>query len=167
MVAQTQRLKARPPLSPEQALVELRVAYAAFTASALAVLDALELAPADPALPANNLRFVVETVARYYRVTPEDIVSQSRLQEIVVPRHMAIHLCAEFVPVHRNTIGRYFGFHHSAITYALRKFPTRIQVEPRIMRDHATLCVEIAAHLGPALGAPVVSVEQNAAGVRP
>lgn len=64
---------------------------------------------------------VIRTVAEYYSITPEDIISDRRSRNISVPRQIAMYIAREMVNISFEAIGQSFERDHSTITYACKK----------------------------------------------
>ncbi len=64
---------------------------------------------------------VMETVARYYSITTEDLKSPRRSREISVPRQIAMYLCREVADVSFPKIGDAFRRDHSTIQHGCDK----------------------------------------------
>lgn len=85
---------------------------------------------------------VIETVARFFRTTPEALASRSRRRDVLVPRQLAMYLCRRYTDFPTAAIARAFGRRHSAVANAVRivergileRAPLRYQVEAISMR---------------------------------
>ena len=63
---------------------------------------------------------IIQIVADHYGITPADISSQRRNNEIAFPRQIAMYLCRYMTDVPLETIGSYMGKrHHSTIKYGV------------------------------------------------
>lgn len=69
---------------------------------------------------------VIRTVAEYYSITPEDIISDRRSRNISVPRQIAMYIAREMVNISFEAIGQSFERDHSTITYACKKVAEQI-----------------------------------------
>jgi chromosomal replication initiator protein len=85
---------------------------------------------------------VIETVARFFRTTPEALASRSRRRDVLVPRQLAMYLCRRYTDFPTADIARAFGRQHPAVANAVRivergileRAPLRYQVEAISMR---------------------------------
>ena len=60
-------------------------------------------------------------VARRYKITPNDIMSDRRSRSVAVPRQICIYLTREITGVSTTKLGEIFGRDHSTIIHACRK----------------------------------------------
>ena len=73
---------------------------------------------------------VINAVADYYSVAPEDITGASRRREVTVPRQMAIYLTRELVGLSLPQIGQAFGGRdHSTILYSCNLVAKNIKAD--------------------------------------
>jgi len=52
---------------------------------------------------------IIETVARQYDTTPEDIIGKNRSQQITLPRQIAMYICRRMTSLSTTNIGKAFG----------------------------------------------------------
>lgn len=64
---------------------------------------------------------IINTVAAYYKITPDDIYSQNRAQAIALARQIAMYLCREQTNLSLPKIGQLFGRDHTTVMYANKK----------------------------------------------
>ena len=64
---------------------------------------------------------IINTVAAYYKITPDDIYSTNRAQAIALARQIAMYLCREQTNLSLPKIGQLFGRDHTTVMYATRK----------------------------------------------
>ena len=65
---------------------------------------------------------IIETVSEHFHITPEDIASAKRTNEIVVPRQIAMYLCHLLLDVPYKTIGNNMGKRdHSTVIHGIQK----------------------------------------------
>ena len=72
----------------------------------------------------RNISFeeLVQIVCEETNVSPQDILSQSRKQNIVRARHICMYLARQFLPLSYPEIGKKFGNRdHSTIMYSVKK----------------------------------------------
>ena len=64
--------------------------------------------------------------------------SARRLQSLVVPRQLAMHLAREMTDLKLTEIGKYFGNrNHSTVLHACRKLEQRIADDQRLRQQRA------------------------------
>jgi hypothetical protein len=66
-------------------------------------------APPEPHVSTRSIRFVLDHVAAFYGVTVMDMLSDRREQDVIWPRHIAMHLARKFTLKSFPEIGRHFG----------------------------------------------------------
>lgn len=65
---------------------------------------------------------IIQVVAEHYGITPNDIASQRRNNEVAFPRQVAMYLCRYMTDVPLETIGSYMGKRdHSTVKYGVDK----------------------------------------------
>lgn len=65
---------------------------------------------------------IQQTVAQYYRISPTDMSSNSRLRRVARPRQVAMYLCKQLTTRSLPEIGRHFGGRdHTTVLHAVRK----------------------------------------------
>ncbi len=88
-----------------------------------------------------NKRFItgagiVEAVAKYYGVDPKLLRGKKRDREIVVPRHVAMHLMRQETSMSLVEIGRELGGRdHSTVLHGCDKIAGDLQTDQRLRRD--------------------------------
>lgn len=66
--------------------------------------------------------FIIKTVADYFSLTPEDLISSKRSKNLTIPRHIAMYLCREHTQLTYKEIGSLFGGRdHSTCMSGIRK----------------------------------------------
>jgi chromosomal replication initiator protein len=79
---------------------------------------------------------IIETVADYYRLTVDDLLSRSRKREIASARQTAMYLCREMTNESYASIGsRFGGRDHSTVIHAHKKVTDRKDVETAYRRE--------------------------------
>lgn len=64
---------------------------------------------------------IINAVATYYKISPDDIYSQNRAQAIALARQIAMYLCREQTGLSLPKIGEIFGRDHTTVMYANKK----------------------------------------------
>ncbi len=76
---------------------------------------------------------VIDCVARYYSITPDDLTGPRRNREITVPRQIAMYLCREMTDASLPRIGQSIGGRdHSTILYGCDKIAGGIKTSPSL-----------------------------------
>lgn len=71
---------------------------------------------------------IIQVVAEHYGITPADIASQRRSNEVAFPRQIAMYLCRYMTDVPLETIGSYMGKRdHSTVKYGVDKISKDIK----------------------------------------
>jgi chromosomal replication initiator protein len=86
---------------------------------------------------AVDVRAVLQTVALFFKTTPEAMAARSRRRDVVVPRQLAMYLCRRFTNASLSEIGAALDRNHPAVRNAITKTeraileraPLRYQVE--------------------------------------
>ncbi len=91
-------------------------------------------------------RQVLETVARRYNLTVEDLQSKSRSQEVVGPRQIAMYLIREETGVSLAEVGQELGGRdHTTVLYGCDKISQEVEVDARLRREVLSLREELHA----------------------
>jgi chromosomal replication initiator protein len=64
---------------------------------------------------------IIDAVATYYKISPDEIYSQSRAQAIALARQIAMYLCREQTGLSLPKIGEIFGRDHTTVMHANKK----------------------------------------------
>ncbi len=79
---------------------------------------------------------VMEAVSRYYSVSVQDMMSQSRVREILIPRQIVMHLLKKYLRTSFVRIGECFGGRdHTTVMNAVTKIESRMQNDAQMMRE--------------------------------
>jgi chromosomal replication initiator protein len=85
---------------------------------ALPVEDNIVVTPVD----------IINTVASYYKITPDDLYGSSRIAAIALARQIAMYICREQTNLSLPKIGQLFGGRdHTTVMYANRKIAENMQ----------------------------------------
>jgi len=90
---------------------------------------------------ANNLNvdIIVEETAKFFGINKELIFSGKRVREQVVPRHVSMYLCTEFLRIPLKEIGKRYGKDHSTIIHAKKKILKMIEQDPQLKEQIVAL----------------------------
>ncbi len=79
---------------------------------------------------------VIETVARHYGLSPEDLRGKSRNREVAVPRQIAMYLIREEIGTPLAEIGQELGGRdHTTVLYGCEKVAQTIEIDARLRRE--------------------------------
>ena len=79
---------------------------------------------------------VIEEVARYYRVTPQDLAGTTRRKHIARARHVAMYVLRHDVGMKDTDIGRAMGGRaHSTVIAAVAKLESILGNDPQLQKD--------------------------------
>ena len=81
-----------------------------------AALDKIQPRGAGPLGPER----VAEVVAAFFGTPTEALASRSRRRDVLVPRQLAMYLCARYTEASHQRIGRLFGRQHSSVANSIR-----------------------------------------------
>lgn len=91
---------------------------------------------------------VIETVARHYGLSPEDLRGKSRSQEVAIPRQIAMYLMREELGMSLAEIGRELGGRdHTTVLYGCEKVAQAIEVDARLRREVLALREKLHAEV--------------------
>ena len=83
---------------------------------------------------------IIETVARHYGVTAEDLRGKGRSQAVAMPRQIAMYLIREETGVSLAEVGQELGGRdHTTILYGCDKIAQGIEVDARLRREVLSL----------------------------
>ena len=90
---------------------------------------------------------VIETVARHFDVTPNDLKSASRAQHVTFARQVAMFLCRTLTPLSLPGIGKVFGGRdHTTAMHAVRKITALCESDPDIHSLVQVLANQLKSH---------------------
>ncbi len=97
--------------------------------------------------PELDIEAIVETVSRHFKITPEELMTRSRIKRIAEPRTVALYLCREFTDRSLAEIGRHFGRKHSTVLYAVSRVEKAIHHQTSLGRKAEYLRRQIEKRL--------------------
>jgi chromosomal replication initiator protein len=87
---------------------------------------------------------VLHVVAQYYNVTPDLMISETRKQEISLPRQIAMYIMKQKLSHSLVHIGQVFGGrNHTTAMHSVRNIKTKIRRDVNLHRDINALCKEM------------------------
>ena len=79
---------------------------------------------------------IQEVTAKYFQISPADLLSRKKEQKISYPRQVAIFLTRKYTDMSLKEIGRAFGNkHHSSIIYSINNIEKNIQSKIAVIND--------------------------------
>ncbi|TSC98273.1 MAG: chromosomal replication initiator protein [Candidatus Peregrinibacteria bacterium Greene1014_49] len=88
---------------------------------------------------------VMEAASKYYSISMNEIVGESRVREILLPRQIAMYIGRHKLGVSYVHIGEIFGNRdHTTVMSAVRKIEKAIQNDPQLLREVRALEQELS-----------------------
>ena len=114
------------------------IAYSTLTETELSVelcTEALKELLAAANSKVIDATYIIEAVARYYDLRPEEFLSQKRSRNISFPRQIAMYLCRDIMGISLPKIGNEFGGRdHTTVIHAITKIEQDIENDPETER---------------------------------
>ena len=113
------------------------------------------------------IRVIAKIVCDYFGVNLSDAISQSRMKDAVLPRHIAFYLCRTHTLQSYPQIGSFFSHRdHTTVMYGAKKIKSRLmadlglnghirQIEQRMDACLQQMRKEVKIHLSHCMGAVV------------
>jgi len=97
-----------------------------------------------PPKRSSTFQDVLEAVSRYYSVSVQDMIGQSRVREILIPRQIAMYLCKKYLRISYVRSGELFsGRDHTTVMNAVEKIESKLQNDPQLLREVRSLEKEL------------------------
>ncbi len=97
-----------------------------------------------PPSHAVSFQDVLEGVSRYYSVSVPDMLGQSRVREVLIPRHIAMYIGKKHLRMSFVRLGESFSNRdHTTVMHAVEKIENKITEDPQLMREVRTLEREV------------------------
>lgn len=80
-------------------------------------------------------QLIIETVADYYNVEMDQMLSTKRSQEIVIPRQIAMYICSQITNLTTTAIGAQFGKNHSTVIHSNNKVEEELLIQEKYKID--------------------------------
>jgi chromosomal replication initiator protein len=117
----------------EAALIKL-IAYAELVGKPITVEIAqqqLKDVFASPRQANMSIDIIQRVVAEFFSLSPNDLKSKKRTQNIVYPRQLAMYIIREITEYSTTEIGQAFGGRdHTTVMHACQKIEERIKIDP-------------------------------------
>jgi chromosomal replication initiator protein len=79
---------------------------------------------------------VMESVSRYYSVSIQDMMSASRVREILMPRQIAMYLGKKYLGMSYVRLGEVFsGRDHTTVMNSMEKIESKMHNDPQLLRE--------------------------------
>ena len=79
--------------------------------------------------------FIIEVVSNHFNITPADIISKKRNQDIVVPRQIVMYLCREMADTPLTAIGKMLGNRdHTTIIHGVNKITDELDKDENLSK---------------------------------
>jgi chromosomal replication initiator protein len=78
---------------------------------------------------------IKKLVCKYYNVTPAEIMSRSRKQNLVRPRQMAIYLARRYTDAPLQTIGKSFNRYHATALHSINCIERGLKQDSSIQKQ--------------------------------
>lgn len=89
-------------------------------------------------------KLIIDEVADYYNISPNEILSKKRNMEIVVPRHVAMYLCRSLTDTALAEIGNIMGGRdHTTVIHGCEKIEKELSTDEMLKNTIETLTNKI------------------------
>ncbi len=97
-----------------------------------------------PLEKAPSLQEVLEGVSRFYSVSVPDMLGESRVREILLPRQITMYLAKKYLRMSFVRLGETFGNRdHTTVMHAVEKIEKKLEDDPQLQREVRTLEREV------------------------
>jgi len=114
------------------------VAYSSLTETEISVdlcAEALKELLSAANTKVINTNHIIDTVARYFDLRPEEFKTQKRNRSLSFPRQIAMYLCRDIIGLSLPKIGGEFGGRdHTTVIHAVQKIEEEMQSNPDTKR---------------------------------
>lgn len=92
----------------------------------------------------STFQETLEAVSRYYSVSVQDMIGQSRVREILVPRQIAMYLGKKYQQMSYVRLGEVFSDRdHTTVMNAVHKIEQKLHNDPQMLREVRSLEKEL------------------------
>jgi chromosomal replication initiator protein len=93
---------------------------------------------------AVSFQDILEGVSRFYSVSVPDMLGESRVREILVPRQIAMYLGKKYLRMSFVRLGETFSHRdHTTVMHAVDKIERKIEDDAQMMREIRTIQKEV------------------------
>ncbi len=82
---------------------------------------------------------IVNVVSNYFSITPQEMKSKKRSNNIVVPRSVAMYFMRNILDMTFEQIGHFFNKHHTTVMHNYSELLEKIKEDPKIQSDINTI----------------------------
>ena len=82
---------------------------------------------------------ILDTVAKYYKVSKDDILGKKKNKEIVIPRQVCIYLLTEMLSLSLESIGQFIGRDHTTVIHARDKIADTLKTSQKLQIEVSDL----------------------------
>lgn len=86
-----------------------------------------------------SIELILHTVAEYFKLTSEDLVSVKKSKELLYSRQIAMYLCSKMTNETQSSIGKVFGKNHSTVKNGIDKIAMQLTTDSETMMLIETL----------------------------
>ena len=90
-----------------------------------------------------TVELIKKIVCKFYNVSPDEIVSRSRQQNLVRPRQMAIYLARRFTDSPLQAIGKTFNRYHATALHSIHSVEKGLKQDSAIRQQVDFLCQKL------------------------
>lgn len=88
------------------------------------------------AVKAVSFQDVLEGVSKFYSVSVPDMIGQSRVREVLIPRQIVMFLAKRYLRMSYVRLGESFSHRdHTTVMHAVDKIEKRIHEDPQLLRE--------------------------------
>ena len=97
-----------------------------------------------PVQRATRFEDILEGVSRYYSISIQDMVGDSRVRQILIPRQIAMYLGKKYLRMSSVQLGeRFSGRDHSTVLHAVNKIEKKLQSDTQLLREIRAIQQEV------------------------
>ena len=97
-----------------------------------------------PLAHAVSFQDVLDGVSRYFSVSVQDMLGQSRVREVLIPRHIAMYIGKKYLRMSFVRLGATFSNRdHTTVMHAVGKIENKIQEDAQLLREVRTIEREV------------------------
>lgn len=98
----------------------------------------------DPPKARVTFQDLLEGVSRYYSVSVQDMIGQSRVREVLIPRQIVMFMAKKYLQMSYVSLGQSFSNRdHTTVMHAVGKIENRLNEDAQLLREVRTIEREI------------------------
>ena len=115
-------------------------AYLAFTRQDINLNNVKKVLSCNPDFSKPSPDSVIKTVASFYHISFEDLISSKRSSDLTLPRHVAIYLLHDSYKLSFPRIGELFSDRtHSSAIYACKQVKKKLALDPKFSEQVSSI----------------------------